>query len=366
MPLKIVAIAQFPPPIIGFSLISQRFVEQIRGRHDIEACNIAAAQGSSGPRKVLSRILRTLAACRALMRSARAPDRRCYVACEGNWGLLYTSAVLLAARALGYKTYLHHHSFRYIDTPDRLMRAVLRIGGPIHHVFLCNQMHSRFERAYGRSVVGSVVSNAAFVAPVPPAEGSIAGPTLVLGHLSNLTREKGLHTFLDLLRATLAQGLDVRGILAGPIAAAEDRALVERAQADLGDRLDYRGSVYGDAKNQFYFDTDVFVFPTRYVNEAQPTVLFEALSAGNAVLSHDRGCIASQVADCGLIVERDGDFIGPVLDWLSAYAARPDRDAERRRIVTSYAFLHGLARHSAATLFDNAGGDGGSASASHA
>lgn len=350
MPIKIVAIAQVPPPVIGFSLISERFIGLMRTRHDVEACNIAAVKGSSGAKKILSRVTRTLAACGALFRNARVPDRRCYVACEGNWGLIYTGAALLTARVLGYRIYLHHHSFRYIDTPDRLVRILLRIGGPIHHVFLCNAMHERFERTYGR-VVGSVVSNAAFVEPVAVGDLPPPGPTMVLGHLSNLTRKKGLHTFLDLLRAALAEGQDVRGILAGPIGAAEDRALVEKAQADLGDRLDYRGSVYGEAKTKFYLDTEIFVFPTRYVHEAQPTVLFEALSAGHPVLSHDRGCIASQVGGCGLLVERDGEFIAPAVAWLKAHAAA-DRGETRRGIVRSYAFLNGLARHSANTLFD--------------
>jgi glycosyltransferase involved in cell wall biosynthesis len=350
MPIKIIAIAQVPPPVIGFSLISERFIGQMRTRHDVEACNIAAAPGTKGLRKLLSRVGRTLSACGALVRHVRVPDRRCYVACEGNWGLIYTGMVLLAARLLGYRTYLHHHSFRYIDTPDRLMRFLLGIGGPVHHVFLCNVMHERFERAYG-PVIGSVVSNAAFVDPVPVDDLPSPGPTLVLGHLSNLTREKGLHTFLDLLRAALADGMDVRGILAGPINGAEDRALVEQAQAELGVRLDYRGSVYGEAKASFYRDTEIFVFPTRYVNEAQPTVLFEAISAGHAVLSYDRGCIASQVGECGLVVARDGEFVAPALAWLKAHAT-DDRVRSRGEIVKSYAFLNGLARQSAATLFD--------------
>lgn len=350
MTLKIIAIAQVPPPVIGFSLISERFIGQMRTRHDVEACNIAAAQGSKSLRKLLSRVGRTLSACGSLVRHARVPDRRCYVACEGNWGLLYTGMALLAARVLGYKTYLHHHSFRYIDTPDRLISILLAIGGPVHHVFLCNVMHERFERAYG-PVIGSVVSNAAFVDPLPLDDLPLPAPTMVLGHLSNLTREKGLHTFLDLLGAALAAGLDVRGVLAGPINGAEDRALVEKAQAELGDRLDYRGSVYGDAKTRFYLDTEIFVFPTRYVNEAQPTVLFEALSAGHAVISYDRGCIASQVGDCGLVIERDGDFIAPALAWLKAHAGT-DRVRTRQDIVQSYAFVYGFARQSAQNLFE--------------
>lgn len=353
MPLKIVAIGQFPPPVSGFSLITERFVAVAGERHRVEVRDIAAAPGTRGLSKALSRVGRTLAAGLALARGVATRDRCCYIACEGNWGLLYTVTLLALARLFGYRTYLHHHSFRYVDRADRLMRLLLRLGGRVHHVFLCNTMRVRFEATYGRAVLGSIVSNAAFVPPVPLATLPAATGPVVLGHLSNLTCEKGLHTFLDLLRAARDAGLDVRGVLAGPIAAADDRALVEQAQAELGDRLDYRGSVYGNDKMRFYRDAEVFVFPTRYVNEAQPTVLFEAQSAGHAILSYDRGCIAAQVGEFGLVAERDGAFVEPALAWLARHAGSgAARAALRRDIAGSYSAEHALARQSAIMLFE--------------
>jgi glycosyltransferase involved in cell wall biosynthesis len=60
-------------------------------------------------------------------------------------------------------------------------------------------------------------------------------------------------------------------------------------------RLDYVGPIYGDAKDTFFSDLDVFIFPTGYFNEAQPIVLYEAVAAGALVISVDRGAIREQI-----------------------------------------------------------------------
>ena len=255
----------------------------------------------------------------------------CYVACEGDLGLVYTIMVLIAARGLGYPIALHHHSFSYIDQSRSLMRAVLFAGGDVLHIFLCSIMREKFERTYRRSVRSVILSNAAFVPPQVDEIPERQHGGLVLGHLSNLNREKGLYLYLDLLRSALKAGLDLRGILAGPAARAEDRAAIDQAVVELGARLDYRGPLYGADKDRFYRDIDVFVFPTQYQNEAQPTVLFEAQAAGNLILSFDRGCIAEQVGSNGLVFARESDFVGFAVAWLKDLAVAASVTEHRRR-----------------------------------
>ncbi len=38
----------------------------------------------------------------------------------------------------------------------------------------------------------------------------------------------------------------------------------------------YLGPIYGDAKTAFYGNLDVLLFPSNYVNEAEPLVIHEA------------------------------------------------------------------------------------------
>jgi glycosyltransferase involved in cell wall biosynthesis len=341
----VIAVAQLPPPVIGFALASQQLIEGWRSRHPMRVLDTTGIRGATGLRKHAGRQAATWRAGRAI---ARQPGGVCYLACEGGLGLAYTLQLVVAARRAGLPTYLHHHSFAYLDRPRPLMHAILAAGPDIHHILLCETMRDAFARSYGRPVTASVLSNAAFVPPAPPAPPP-AGP-LTLGHLSNLNRDKGLHTFLDLLRQALAVGMDVRGILAGPAALAADRQAIAAARRELGDRLDYRDAVYDEDKARFYREIDLFVFPTRYANEAQPVVLFEALAAGAQVLSHDRGGITAQVAGDGLIVARDADFVAPALAWIAAHglASRADRGAVAARHADRYL----SARRQAVRLFE--------------
>jgi glycosyltransferase involved in cell wall biosynthesis len=100
-------------------------------------------------------------------------------------------------------------------------------------------MRHDFQSRYGVINKGCVISNAAFVPPVEFGfdDEEDSENSLVVGFLSNLTREKGLYLFLDLLRAAAARGESIRGILAGPVALEEDRVAIVRAKDELGGGL---------------------------------------------------------------------------------------------------------------------------------
>ena len=354
--LCVVAVGQLPPPVSGLSYITQETIAAARGgATEVVVNNIAARNGAAGLRKHLSRMGATALACLSLARQAKSQsrhrgDRICYAACEGGLGLVYILTVVTWARLCGYRMLLHHHSFAYITRPSALINAILAAGGKrLVHVFLGKDMERGFrERYVGRGIEGIVMSNAAFVPPCA-GSGTMADGPLVLGHISNLTKEKGLHIFLDLLRAAVAAGLPVRAILAGPAAKPADRALIERAREDLGGYFEYRGPLYGGEKDAFYRDIDVFVFPTQYIHEAQPTVLFEAQAAGCQVVSFDRGCILEQVQQDGLVMPQDSDFVSVCLDWLRANGGAVR--SERTEVCARYAARHTSARQIAKTLF---------------
>lgn len=159
----------------------------------------------------------------------------------------------------------------------------------------------------------------------------------MIGLLSNLVPDKGLYQFIDILRLAGQQALPIKGLLAGPISRPVDRSNIETAERVLGDRLEYRGALYGEEKAKFFADIDVFVFLTTYLNEAQPTVLFEALAQGIPVISYDRGCIRSQVADGGHVFPQDADIIPAALAVLQHYRSRPGLLSEcRRAAITQF------------------------------
>lgn len=347
----VVAIGQLPPPVTGLSYITARMIDAIKGTHPVRTANIAAEPGQTGLSKHIRRALRVLAAGAVLLRHTFRTGRRCYLVCEGDWGLAYIIFLAALARVCSYPTVLHHHSFAYIDRPRALLRLLLRAGGPaLTHVFLCPIMSTKFASAYGVEPKACILSNSAFVEPDWDFQ-TLTGP-LTIGLLSNLTKEKGLHTFLELVRSARIQGLGMKAILAGPIAGEADRKLVEDATRDLRDALEYRGPLYGSSKNTFYRDIDIFVFPTQYSHEAEPTVVFEALSAGNLIIAFDRGCITSQVGTNGLIVPTDSNFVQDSVDYLRQAAGQlTNLRGERRSCIDAYGAVHSSSSAIAKQLF---------------
>ncbi|WP_439405837.1 glycosyltransferase family 4 protein [Bradyrhizobium sp. DASA03076] len=335
------AIGQIPPPMDGLAYITSEYLKLLAEDHDIKILNISPKVAKRGIAYHLSRTFTVLLASMHLVSNAWRSNRTCYMPCQSDFGLVYTIYLLAVARLLRYPTYLHHHNFGYINERRRIMGLALHAGGPeTVHIFLCERMQQRFGETYWRPKRSVVISNAAFVSPTTNRlEPSSEGP-LKIGLLSNLNREKGLYLFLDLLRAAREQGLNVLGTLAGPVREAQDKSALEAAQKELGDVLQYAGPLYADDKLRFYESIDVFVFPTIYANEAQPTVLYEALAAGNLVIAYERGCIASQIGNSGVSISQDEPFVPAALAWLHKLQERREKTASRASVVHITTDMH--------------------------
>lgn len=355
---RVIVAGPFPPPVNGFSYITQQMARALSERHQIITVNLAPGSHHGGIGYHLGRIGLAVRALGTLFMHRRDGDRVFYIACDGNLGLVYTIALCSAARALGYPLYLHHHSFGYIDRQSVLMKSLLSVTGQsATHIFLCDAMARRFASRYRKAIKGIVLSNSAFVAPSnPKRQRRRAGP-LVIGLLSNLNEAKGLYVFLDVLRVARNQGLDIAAALAGPAQSVADAEAIAKAGREFGARLDYRGAVYGEAKEVFFDDIDVFLFPTRYSNEAQPTVIYEALSHGVPVISYDRGCICDQLEDNGVVVPRDEPFADRALEWLKARLNQRSGLSTSKEIRLRFKSAQERSREQLTKVFDGSHGE---------
>jgi glycosyltransferase involved in cell wall biosynthesis len=190
-----------------------------------------------------------------------------------------------------------------------------------------------------------VVSNAAFYPPNPNSLSTLAKHPLRIGHLGNLSIEKGLDVVIALAESLIQTGMAVQLMLAGPSANERASSLVRDARRRLGESLTECGPLYGVEKERYFESLDLFVFPTRYVNEAEPLVVFEALSHGLPVIAFDRGCIAEQVGDAGLIIKSNADFVTScvalIASWSEDGAAH---EAMRACAYERFKSLHGYAQ----------------------
>jgi len=324
----VIVSGRLPPPVDGMSrvtaLVLDRLRDRLRGRGDVEVADLSPGWNGGGLGYHRRKIGRVLGAMGRLAGGVRRADRRFYMPVDSGWGTLYTAALAGTARLFGYERTLHHHSFATIAEPTWRMRLLTRIAGAdCTHVLLCPAMQMRFQRIYPAARTCMTMSNAIFTPPVPSPRPPRGGP-LRIGHLSNLCGDKGLDTLFALLRGLQMAGVEAKLLLAGPGLSQRDNAMVAAGLMAFDGAVEYRGPVSDAGKAAFYRDIDVFVFPTRYRNEAQPLVLFEAMAAGVPVLAHDRGCIGSDVPRDSL-VPQGADFVAAALPILGAWDA--DREA---------------------------------------
>lgn len=343
-------IGPFPPPVHGFAVITDGMAAALEERMPVARCDMAPPPSTSREIRLfyhVKRLARTLASLGRIRALRRAGGRCVYLGSNDGLGLVHTLLQVSAARAMGLECLLHHHSYKYIDRANPLMRAVLRAGGRrLRHIFLSPGMADAFAARYG-PVPTRILENAAFVRPVSFLPRPTRRDTIRLGLLSNLTAEKGLYDFLRLIEHAIAEDLPIEGSLAGPANTA-DRAAIEAMVARSGGRLRYEGPLFGKPKSRFFQHIDVFVFPTSYATEAQPTVIFEAQAHGRPVIARARGAIPEQLEDPDCAVPPEADFTAAVLRLLDRHATRlPDW---QHRTHAAYVTRHLQARQALAPI----------------
>ncbi|MCD7099312.1 glycosyltransferase family 4 protein [Stenotrophomonas sp. MMGLT7] len=224
-----------------------------------------------------------------------------YTSPPGQMGLWLFLLTVLALRLRGAGHFVHHHSYRAINLGPLLSSRLLCLfgGSKQRHIFFSARMAEAYGQLYLtlKQRAHVLVLPNAFLFPMPLEDSLVvarAGP-VTLGHLSVMTPEKGVKIVLELTELLLAQGCDIRLVLAGPVKAASLSAQIYASIARYPDKIEWRGPVTGADKARFYREIDLFILPTMLVDEADPLVILEAYSAGVAVLASDRGCISERL-----------------------------------------------------------------------
>ena len=314
---KVLIIGTFPPPLHGLSAVTQAVYVRLQSMGlPLVKVNTSPPTLKGGLYR-LQRVPRVLNAWSQLVRFGR--KQVLYIPLSGGWGQIYDIVTLLLARILGMQRILHHHSTAYLVRKRWIANTLFVIAGKdAVHIVLCDEMQSAlFEKYKCQKIIP--LSNLALF---PMGEVQIARKQLqTVGFLSNLTAGKGGWEVIELARAIQERRWPLQIVVAGPCLE-PDLAQALR-QAEQEGILQWRGSVYREDKQRFWDDVDVFVFPTRYSNEAEPLVVWEALAVGVPVIAYDRGCIRWQVGLAGTIVPKEHDFAMDALEVLKEWMNNP-------------------------------------------
>jgi glycosyltransferase involved in cell wall biosynthesis len=157
---------------------------------------------------------------------------------------------------------------------------------------------------------------------------------------SRLFPRKGAHFLLDALAGLPLDGWEV--VIAGDGPTLPD---LQAQAARLGLSVSFRGFVKGEALEELYATSAIFVFPS--LRDNFPVVLLEALSAGCAVITSDVSGMPEVVGNAGLLVP-PGDveaIRAAVWRLMEDAALRADLGAQARARMDVFAWDVILARH---------------------
>lgn len=340
MKKSILAVGVFPPPISGAALNLLLFTDYLSVNHVVEKFNISG-QMLAHKRSFLGHLQKVtnfiFCACKLIFCYQRN-NHKLYIVPDGGYGQIYTIIFLLIARFKNWDIFIHHHGYAYINEKRRLASAMTHISRESYHIFLDFYMAIDYMNVYGKlnhvllclnTIHISVDRNQKFAPIMIDDESPIR-----LGHLSNLCIDKGLQELFDLCRLLKNKGINFEITLAGkPVDQAAINIMNEMSDS-LGASYSWIGEVVGDRKERFYSNLDVFLFPTKYAQEAQPNVIFEAMSKGVPVIAYERGCIARMVVNgSGLVIPRDRDFKIDATKWLCKFSKSKEFRIEQRELT---------------------------------
>lgn len=229
---------------------------------------------------------------------------------NGGMGQVYDIVYVVLCRIFNAKVYIHHHSFNYLSKYSLLFNLLIRFAGDnVKHIVLGHEMALKLMQKYKvEEIKIFVVSNIAFF-DGNELDSKKPEDTIVIGYLSNLCLEKGIDTVAYLFKSLANNGIKFKGLIAGPISDDKVKFIINDLVTEL-DNVDYIGGVYSEDKDEFFKSLDIFLFPSRYKNEAEPLVLYEAAKYGALVLGSQQGCMRE-------VIDRLGGYSFPIdQNWL--------------------------------------------------
>ncbi len=313
-------VAPLPPPVHGFSNICAAMLGFLRSRANVSVFDRA-------PRGGVAR-LRSLANMAAYcVWCIRTTNAALYLGLSGGLGQLVDWPYIIVGRVFRRRVFVHHHSFAYINAPsfrNRCLFFSLREGT---HIVLSERMRSELVRIYRLNPSRvKIVSNAAFYAvdmKYRVVDSKHRGSTgtdarIRVGYLSAVSLEKGIAEFFAVLAELKRAGIPYWGCIAGPLAAGT-KSEFDKWLAESSD-VSYLGSVYDGAKDEFYRNLDVLLFPSDYANEAEPLVIHEALRSGVHVIACERGAIAEMLANGAGVVCAKPSFVATAVSRIRGFS----------------------------------------------
>jgi glycosyltransferase involved in cell wall biosynthesis len=322
--MKLLVLAQTPPPVHGQSLAVESMLRQLAGSSEIELHHVNLQLSHSTAdigRWRAGKIVAVFRAClKALaVRRREGPMTLYYIPAPGKRGAVYRDWFVMAlCRPFFKQLVLHWHGVglgEWLHTrayaPERLLTQLF-LGRARLSLVLAPELAADAQVIHPRQLA-VVPGGLADPCPDLPLKRTPSAPYEIL-FLGLGCHEKGLFDVLDafgILQKTRPG--EFRFTATGGFASAADAALFQNKAKPLGDLVQHLGFVDDGTKSALLDRGGCLCFPTYYPHEGQPMVLIEGLA-------HDLPIITTKWrAIPGMLPHQHVWYVEP---------QRPDRIAE--------------------------------------
>lgn len=302
---SIIFLLDLPKPVHGLSVVNKSMLKLAANElEDFAVINTAPSYAAKSFGKFFWQFIKIFHTLFCMVKllgvlfSSRS--KVVYRAVNGGFGQIYDVLFFALCHIFRSRIIVHHHSFAYLNKYSFIFSFLVRVAGNnCRHVVLGQEMLELLHKKYKVPKENIIVlSNAVFYEP-SVADEVISKENcerpLVVGHLANLCVAKGVDEFVALCRELSERKIHFHAKIAGPFVDSESRKLVDEACFELSE-VSYVGPLYGSEKDEFFSSLDVFVFPSKYVNEAEPLVLYEASMGGAYCIGTRQGCMESVIS----------------------------------------------------------------------
>ena len=324
---KLCIIGTFPPPVHGLSLINNAM------RDEFVKANIKPLVINTSPKSlnrsflnIVFRLIKSiLAVLKLLFYIVVNRVKHLYIGLSGGFGQIYDLVYIAIGTLFNTKIIIHHHSFAYLNKISLLTKLIVNISkNSAVHIVLCETMRKKLLQ-YDKNINIEILSNAVFLKSSDIQKFDNNGKFMTIGFLSNISFEKGIKEYFEVLRKLLKDGYQVKGIIAGSITNIKSKIYLDSNLEELKE-ICYLGKIEAKEKEDFLNKIDLLLMPTKYNNEAEPLVIHESMSHGIAVIAWNRGCISNIIPkNTGIVIENDKQYISHALNQIIFWINNPER-----------------------------------------
>lgn len=313
---RILFILHLPPPVHGAAMMGKYIHDSkiINESLDCSYINLALAKdmqdiGKGGIRKLFD-FIKLLLHIRSQVKKMK-PDL-CYVTPNAKGGAFYKDfVVVMMLKVLGQKVVIHYHNKGVKTKQNKTLDNFLykRFFKNLKVILLAEGLYQDVCKYVNRKDV-YICPNGIPEQKDIPVRKSHKGFNVLF--LSNMMAAKGVWDLVDACKILKDRNRNFQCHFVGKWSDISEEEFNNKIQEyRLDDIVFAHGAKYGNEKNEFFENTDCFVFPTFYHNECFPLVLLEAMEQEIACISTDEGGIRGIIDDnkTGYVVEKNNPLL---------------------------------------------------------